>query len=143
MQQHLTTNPQATKQLGKQLAKQIKASRVLALSGELGAGKTQWVKGLASGLGIKEVINSPTFVILKKYALPKKHGSIKYLIHLDCYRLNSSEELLELGWEELINSPTNLIVVEWAEKIKDILPAQTQWIKFKNLGGNKRQITIN
>ncbi len=142
MKKYISTSPTATSQLAKRLVKQIKTHTIMALSGELGAGKTHFTKGLAAGLGIKQTVNSPTFVVMKKYPLPKAHGQIKTLIHIDCYRLETSEELTELGWEELIKDPANLIVVEWAEKIKTILPPETKWIKFKNLDKNRRQIEI-
>ena len=140
MQSHITLSPAETIELAAQLVHKVKNGQILALSGDLGTGKTHFVKGLALGLGIKQTINSPTFVVLKKYPLPKPHGQIKYLIHLDCYRLNSAEELLDLGWDEFINDPTNLVVVEWAEKIKSALPTKARWIKFKSLSENKRQI---
>lgn len=143
MRQYITANPLETIKLAKQEANKLKSGHVLALVGELGVGKTHFVKGLALGLGIKQNINSPTFVILKKYQLPKTKGQIKYLIHIDCYRLNTGEELLDLGWQELIAQPANLVVVEWADKIKSILPPKTRWIKFKSLNENKRQIKFS
>lgn len=97
-----------------------KAATVVGLYGDLGAGKTTFVQTLAKRLGITEHVTSPTFVIQKVYAL--KRGKYSHLIHIDAYRLESSSELRALGWDELLKDPHNLIVVEWANLIEDILP---------------------
>lgn len=128
-----TTSANQTIQLGKKIAKTLKVGQVIGLVGELGAGKTQFVKGLAKGLGLKNNITSPTFVLLRNYE------SVK-LVHIDCYRLNNSDELLELGFEELIKD--NIIVIEWADKIRSILPKDTHWVKFK-VGKKENQRLIN
>lgn len=106
---------------------------VIGLSGELGSGKTQFTQGVARGLGIKRNITSPTFVIMKRYG---------NFYHFDCYRLHSPEEIKELGWENIISNPKNIIVVEWAEKIEDIMPADAIRIKFQDLGEGKRELKI-
>ncbi|NCP16914.1 tRNA (adenosine(37)-N6)-threonylcarbamoyltransferase complex ATPase subunit type 1 TsaE [Candidatus Kuenenbacteria bacterium CG_4_9_14_3_um_filter_39_14] len=130
----ITNSARQTIALGKKYAAELKLGAVLGLIGELGAGKTQFVKGLAKGLGIKNNISSPTFVLLKKY---------NQLIHIDCYRLSNSEELLDLGWQELVTDKNNIIVVEWADKIRKIMPQDTRWIKF-SIGkkDNQRKISI-
>ena len=137
----ITHSEKQTIQLGKKLAQAIKSGQIIGLAGELGAGKTQFVKGLAQGFGIKNIITSPTFVLLKFYkiqnskfpGLAKRSGAgkIQNLAHIDCYRLDKPEELLDLGWDELVNNPNNIIVIEWADKIKSIMPKNTQWINFK------------
>lgn len=129
----ITTSEEETIKLGQEFVAGIKPGAVLGLVGELGAGKTQFVKGLAKGLGIKDVITSPTFVLLKKY---------NKLIHIDCYRLNNVEEVLDLGLEEYIKQENNIIVIEWADKIKKILPENTVWIEFKIKGQQKRWIDL-
>jgi tRNA threonylcarbamoyladenosine biosynthesis protein TsaE len=101
---------------------------VLALVGDLGAGKTTFVQGFASALGIKEKITSPTFLIVKSYKLKTKNYKLFY--HIDAYRLRSSKELLDLGFAELLKNQENIIVVEWADKVRDILPAETIFIEF-------------
>jgi len=113
---------------------------VVALEGDLGSGKTTFVQGLAQGLKVKENILSPTFVIQKDFLLKLKN--FKNLYHIDAYRLKNPEELLELGFKDLIGNPENLIVIEWADKIKKILPKNILRIKFENLGENKRRIKI-
>ena len=113
---------------------------VVALEGDLGSGKTTFIQGLAQGLKVKENILSPTFVIQKDFSLKLKN--FKNLYHIDAYRLKNPEELLELGFKDLIGNPENLIVIEWADKIKKILPKNILRIKFENLGENKRRIKI-
>jgi len=125
--------------LGERVGRDLKGGEVVALYGDLGAGKTQFVKGLALGLGIKAHITSPTFVLLKIYKI-KNHqsaiinlqSSICNLVHIDCYRLADSSELLDLGFKEFLQNKNSLIVVEWADKIKSILPKDTIWIKFNH-----------
>lgn len=134
MQKHTSQSPAQTKNLAKKIAKNFQGREVLGLVGELGSGKTVFVKGLAQGLGIKQNITSPTFVLLKPYSLSLPEASrrgIKKFIHADCYRLDKPEELLAIGIEEYLNNPNCITVIEWAEKIKKILPKRTIWINFK------------
>lgn len=93
---------------------------VVGLSGDLGAGKTAFTKCIAKSLGVEETVTSPTFVIEKIYELTDQKFS--HLIHIDAYRLDSSSELLNLGWQKIISNPHNLILVEWPEKVADIMP---------------------
>jgi len=107
-----------------------KKALVLALVGELGAGKTTFVQGLAKALAVKEKITSPTFVIIKRFnLLACKHFS--NLFHVDCYRLNGPKELTSLNFKEIISRPENIVVIEWAEKIKSLLPKEVIWLKFE------------
>jgi len=114
-------------------------SLVLALQGELGAGKTTFVQGLAKALGIKNRITSPTFVLMKKFSfcclthcpnLKDKNIKWKNLYHFDCYRIEQPQEILALGWESIIGQNTNIIAIEWPEKIKPLLPSHTIFLKF-------------
>lgn len=111
---------------------------VLALSGDLGAGKTTLTKELALSLGINENVISPTFVLMKIY----QTNSIvfKKLIHIDAYRLEKEDELFGLGWEEILNNKENLIIVEWPEKVKICLPKETIWIKLGHVDEETRTI---
>ena len=113
---------------------------IIALEGDLGSGKTTFIQGLAQGLKVKENILSPTFVIQKDFSLLLKN--YKSLYHIDAYRLKNPEELLELGFKDLIRNPENIIVIEWADKVKKILPKEILKIKFTNLEKNKRKIII-
>lgn len=118
-----------------------KQAVVFGLRGELGSGKTTFLQGFAKGLCIKEKITSPTFVILKKFKIAEIKN-FKNFYHLDCYRIQKSNEILELGWEKIIADPENIIAVEWAALIKDILPKQTIFIDFKHINENTREISI-
>lgn len=93
---------------------------VVGLYGELGAGKTFFTQCLAKQLGVEDNVVSPTFVIEKIYEL--KVQKFSHLIHIDAYRLESSSELLNLGWQKIISDPKNLILIEWPERVKDIMP---------------------
>src|SRR3989344_4934330 len=98
----------------------IKHAFIIAIEGNLGSGKTTFIQGLAVGLGVKESVLSPTFLILKQFSISFKGYENFY--HIDAYRLKNSTELLELGFEDLLSNPENVIVIEWADKIKKILP---------------------
>jgi len=136
--ENITSGPNQTKKLAEKFAKEIlknkskKKSFIIGLEGELGGGKTTFIQGLAKGLGVKEKILSPTFVIMKKF---------NNFYHIDCYRTQKSKELLDLGFKEIISNPENIVVVEWAEKIKEIMPKNTIWIKFKFVNEKTRKIT--
>ncbi len=114
---------------------------IFALQGNLGAGKTTFIQGVAKALKIKQKILSPTFVILKDFALPKNPNFSKFY-HIDCYRLNDPSEIITLGFKEIIKNPKNLIFIEWPERIKKLLPSNAVWIKFKIQNKNKREIII-
>ena len=114
---------------------------ILCLNGDLGGGKTTFTQGLAKGFGIKQKVSSPTFLIIKKYSLKK--NNFKNFYHLDCYRVEDSQELIDLGFKEMISDKNNLIVIEWAEKIKKILPSKNVInLQFDFLNFDKRKITI-
>ena len=128
----LSRSTQETRQLGRKLAQQFKHGGILALQGELGSGKTTLVKGLAEGLGLPpEVITSPTFTLVNEYPLPS-HPHLSTLIHIDCYRLPAnSSEITELGLWDYWQRPQVLIVIEWPERLKKILPPHTYWLSLK------------
>jgi tRNA threonylcarbamoyladenosine biosynthesis protein TsaE len=115
---------------------------VLALSGELGAGKTTFTKALAIELGITEPVTSPTFVIQKSYNVSDR-SDIKKLVHIDAYRLESGADAEVLGLAETISTNGNLVVIEWAENIKSALPSGVINIKFEYISNTTRRITIN
>jgi tRNA threonylcarbamoyladenosine biosynthesis protein TsaE len=102
-------------------------AHIVGLSGELGAGKTTFVKALAGELGVPEAVRSPTFVIEKIYKLPEG-GPCAHLIHIDAYRLGGGSELAALGFAQLLEDPDNLIVIEWPEHVEDVLP--NDWMKL-------------
>ena len=113
---------------------------IVALSGELGSGKTAFVKCVAKNLGINEDITSPTFVIMKNYGLSTKN--YKLLIHIDAYRLNSYKELENLRWQEIYNDPNNLIFLEWPERVLELIPNDAKKINFEFIDGTTRKISF-
>lgn len=122
------------------LRRRTKKSLVIALQGEMGTGKTTFIKALAKILGLKKRIVSPSFLIIKSF--PLKKGCFKKLFHIDVYRLKKTSELTKLGFIEIIKEPKNLVLIEWAEKIKTLLPQDTIWLKFK-LGKKENERIIN
>ncbi len=116
-------------------------SVVIGLSGELGSGKTTFTQNFAKALGIKERVMSPTFVLMKIYKL-RAMGYAR-LIHIDAYRIKNPEEMFDLGWNELIRDPKNIILVEWAENLKKIFPKKYFWLKLKHLDEKTRAIDIS
>src|SRR3989344_9222982 len=154
----LTKSAKETKNFGRKIGDSLTISHqplVIALTGELGSGKTTFVQGLAEGLGIKQRIISPTFILVRKYEIPISNiskawsSALKYQIsnfyHIDLYRLeeNVEAEVRNLGLEEIWQNPENIVVIEWAEKIKSMIPKKAKWIKFENLGVDKRKIIIS
>jgi len=102
---------------------------VFALKGNLGAGKTTFVQGFFRGLGLKRAA-SPTFIIMRRYSL--KRGIFKNVYHMDAYRLKKTKELKVLEFGEILADPQNIVLIEWPERIKNILPKNVKWIIFKH-----------
>lgn len=129
-----TNSSGQTKKFAGLLAREVLSARikrknalVLALSGDLGSGKTTFIQGFLRGLGVRRKITSPTFVITKSYKLKAKSYKLGY--HIDCYRLKNPKELLGLGLKEILNNPENIVLIEWSERIfvsngKRFLPKQ-------------------
>lgn len=141
--ERITNSALGTQALAKEILQRAASAGgpvILALEGELGAGKTTFTQGLGRELGIAESVLSPTFVIMKRYRI--KYGRFENFYHFDCYRLESSRDLVELGFEDIISNDKNIIVLEWAEKVKNSLPPQTVWVKFEHLEMDKRKITF-
>jgi len=134
----ITNSPQETIDLARAFAKDLKPGTVLCLEGQLGSGKTTFIKGLAEGLGLKhpEQVKSPTFVLMHIYKAKTP------LYHFDCYRLNSREELENIGFQDFVNDPRAITCVEWAEKAGDLIPEDARPIRFEILGATQRRITI-
>lgn len=143
----ITKNEQETKKVARLLAQEIikkplktKGAIIIGLEGELGSGKTRFVQGFARGLGIRQRLTSPTFVILRRHAISDKQYANLY--HIDCYRLNKSKELLDLDFKEIINNPQNIVIIEWAEKVRAILPMDTIWVRSEIISDKERKIKI-
>lgn len=138
MKQYITHSEKETRDLAAKLAKNFQ--RIIALSGELGAGKTTFVQGFAKGLGIKEKIISPTFVLIRQHKIPRTK---KALYHIDLYRLNNPNQFKLLGLEELFQNPNAIVLIEWADKIRGDLAENTTWIYLEAVNNTQRKITIS
>ena len=131
----ISKNEEDTFNAGVMLAKRLSPGAVVALYGDLGAGKTVFVRGLAKGLGLKARVSSPTFTIVNEYS-----GDTP-LFHFDMYRLNGSDELFEIGWEDYL-ARGGVCVVEWSENVEGAFPPETIVVKIGKTGENERSIEI-
>lgn len=131
----ITNNEKETKDLAKKISLSLPLGSVCALLGDLGAGKTTFVRGVAEALHIKEVIQSPTFNIMKLYLKGDRP-----LIHIDAYRLADVNS--DIGLDEYIGYETGITMIEWPMFIKDLLPSDSVEINIKNIDENKREITV-
>lgn len=138
MQKYISNSTEETKQIAAKTARHITRG-VIALTGGLGAGKTTFVQGFAKGLRIKEKIISPTFVLIRQHQIPDTNRT---LYHIDLYRVEKKDELKNLGLEELLNESNHLILIEWAEKAKELLPKNTIWVSIEIVKENIRQISV-
>lgn len=139
----ITTSAQETKDFGQKLATELKGGEILCLYGELGAGKTTLVKGLAEGLGIKDDITSPTFTLMNIYNIKNQVSDIKHLIHIDTYRLKNENELIEIGAMDYIGEPNTISIIEWPEKIENLLEnKKIKKIFLEHQEDNQRKIKI-
>ena len=133
--EYLSHSPEETEQLGEQLGRTLRPGSVVAYRGDLGMGKTAFTRGLARGLGCTCRVTSPTFTIVNEYsgALP--------LFHFDMYRLDSSDELFDIGWEDYLRRGA-VCAVEWSEKVEDAFFGDEIVLRIEKLGDSERKITI-
>lgn len=135
--QIISTSVDETIQAGFEFAKQLKAGDVVCLDGDLGAGKTHFVKGVAAYFGIQaDKVNSPTYTLINEYS-----GSLP-IYHFDCYRLEQEKEALEIGAEEYFYDE-GVCLIEWPRKILSLIPEYATWIKISHLKGFQRKITYS
>lgn len=135
-----TQSAQETQKLAQDIARKFQGGEVLCLEGDLGSGKTTFTQGLLKGLGIKGPYTSPTFVVMKEYQLKTKNHKLKTVFHIDAYRVNEND-ILNLGWNEILEKgKENIVIVEWADRIKNIIPKNAMWIKFEWVDEEKRKI---
>ena len=133
--QYITHSPDETRALGRTLAQALQGGAVVAFTGDLGAGKTAFTRGIARGLGIPEGVTSPTFTIVNEY-----EGGRLPLFHFDMYRLRSSEDLFDIGWEDYLERG-GVCAVEWSENVADALDGAI-WITIEKTGDDSRKIMI-
>ncbi len=134
----ITNSAKETQRLGEKISADLKPGSILALYGELGSGKTTLIQGLARGLGIKKRIISPTFVFIRQYPIKNK-----IFYHIDLYRIDGAIDAQGLGLKDIFADPKAIVAIEWAEKIKEVLPKKRIDIFFEYLGEDQRKIKIN
>ncbi|MBC8126317.1 MAG: tRNA (adenosine(37)-N6)-threonylcarbamoyltransferase complex ATPase subunit type 1 TsaE [Gloeobacteraceae cyanobacterium ES-bin-144] len=118
--------------LGKSAAQKVGAGAVIALVGGLGAGKTHWTKGFVAGLESSAEVTSPTFGLVHEY-----HGGKLSVYHFDFYRLQSADELIEMGWDEYLDAG-GVVIAEWGDKFPELFPTETVWLRFSiSLDGSR------
>ena len=127
-----------TERIGAELAVTLAAGDVVALFGDLGAGKTAFCRGLARGMGITQRVTSPTFTIVNEYT---ENAAAQPLFHFDMYRLGGSDELFELGFDDYVERG-GIVAVEWSERIADALPPTAITVKITHAGENERTIEV-
>ena len=133
-----TASAQETEQLGQRLGQRLKPGAVIAYSGDLGAGKTAFTRGLARGLGFTEAVTSPTYTIVNEYL-----GGRLPLFHFDMYRLSSADDLFDIGWEDFLRRG-GICAVEWSENIRDALDEDTLWVDIRRgMADGQRIITLH
>ena len=132
---YITNSEAETEALGAAIAETLLDGAVLAFYGELGSGKTAFVRGMARGLGITALVNSPTFTIVNEYIGPRS------LFHFDMYRLGSADELYDIGWEDYL-ARGGICAVEWSENVEDAFEGDEYTVRFEKLGDSARRITV-
>ena len=134
---HFITNaPEETEALGEKLGRLLRPGTVLAYLGDLGAGKTAFTRGLARGLGCRETVTSPTYTIVNEYL-----GGRLPLFHFDMYRLTSSDDLWDIGWEDYLDRQ-GVCAVEWSENVPEAMTGALT-VRIEKLGDTVRRITID
>lgn len=142
---HQSCSSAATEKLGERLVKRVlrrkpqKQAVLVGLVGELGSGKTTFVQGFFRGLGIRERALSPTFVIMRRLKLRSK--KFENLFHVDAYRIKNSREIIQLGLNEIVGNPRNIVLIEWADRLKKILPRGIIRLRFRH-GKKENRRTI-
>jgi tRNA threonylcarbamoyladenosine biosynthesis protein TsaE len=144
----VTDSPSNTRALGRILGEEVrqyfnpsKTALVFALTGDLGSGKTVFSKGFAKGLGVKHTITSPTFVLAKRYYLTR--SPFKNFWHVDCYRFEKPSELKDIDFKKIMSESTNVLVIEWADRIPKALPKKIVKIRFEHISLKVRKITFH
>lgn len=140
MERHVTADAEGTARLAAALAKRMKGGEVLALIGNLGAGKTTFAQAFAKALGVKERVQSPTFIFMHEHRLKRKGGPAIF-VHADAYR-GGVRELRTVGIEEYFGRPDAVVLIEWADRVRELLPKRRVTVRLKHLGGDRRSVTI-
>jgi tRNA threonylcarbamoyladenosine biosynthesis protein TsaE len=131
-----TRSAEETRRLAVALAPTLVPGDVIVLAGDLGAGKTTFVQGLAVGLGIVEKVTSPTFILMKEYL-----GGRFPLMHMDIYRLGRVQDVIDLGYDEFLD-PSYVVAVEWGDMVEPLLPQEHLKVELRHEGGDERTVTL-
>ncbi|MBZ1356632.1 MAG: tRNA (adenosine(37)-N6)-threonylcarbamoyltransferase complex ATPase subunit type 1 TsaE [Candidatus Nealsonbacteria bacterium] len=142
----LSASSLQTKKLGADLAKKVLAKKVtkaviIGLKGDLGGGKTTFAQGFIKELGIKEKALSPTFVIFRRFEI-SNNDNFKNFYHFDVYRIKDPKELISLGFSDIINDPQNIVLIEWVDVVKELVPEKSIVVSFEFIDKNKREIIL-
>lgn len=140
MERRLLNSPKETAKIAAALAKRVRGGDVVALYGELGAGKTTFAQAFAKALGVKERVQSPTFILMHEHRLKKKGGPA-YFLHADAYR-GDAPQFRAVGFDEYLGRPDAVVLVEWAERVEELLPKKRIEVRLKHLGGDRRSLTV-
>ncbi len=135
----ISRSEEDTASLARELAAKLPRGTVIALYGDLGAGKTVFSRAFAKAIGVTETVSSPTYTIIQEYLL--EDGG--YFYHLDLYRIKNSRDALAFAVDEYLNDSNSYALLEWPERIEDILPPDTLIINIKHLNDTEREITVN
>lgn len=138
--EHEVSSLRQTAKLVQLLVDQLVGGDVVGLSGNLGSGKTTFTQYLARTFGVRERVTSPTFVIMNVYKVREKNArarGIRELCHIDAYRMKNEKELQSIGAQEYIGKKDTITIIEWAERVKSILPSKTLWVSFGYNGKNE------
>lgn len=140
-----TLSEQQTKKGGKGVASESSGGDILLLQGELGSGKTTFTKGFCGYFGIEESeVRSPTFTLINVYPTNKNRQQAKQIVHIDTYRMEHEEGLIDIGVEEYLDDPNSIVIIEWPEKIEKLLKNRnTKTIEFKHIDKNEREIKVS
>ncbi|MGA2668001.1 MAG: tRNA (adenosine(37)-N6)-threonylcarbamoyltransferase complex ATPase subunit type 1 TsaE [Ignavibacteria bacterium] len=135
----ISRSVEETRKLGGEFADGLSVNDIVSVYGELGAGKTQFIKGICTSLGVKQVVNSPTFIIVNEYSSER----IKRIFHFDLYRIKTLNEMYDIGFDDYLDSE-GLILIEWPELVESILPESTKKVRLSNKSEieNMREITL-
>ena len=150
----ISNSVEKTQDIAGQLVREIIAKKsakkngayAIALSGDLGSGKTAFIQGVAYALGVKEKVLSPTFLLMRSFGLGKdgegQRAPFSSMYHFDFYRLGNPKDVLDLGYEEVMENNDHLVVMEWADRFKQLIPKDAVWVNLEWLAPDKRKISV-
>ncbi len=140
---HTTNSPEQTKKIAQEFASTLTGGDIVLLHGDLGAGKTTFVKGIAEAFGITDDVVSPTFTLMNAYEIKNPKSDILNIIHVDTYRLENEEDLIDIGIEDYLGKKDTICFIEWPEKIQELLiNKQVINVYFEHIAEQERTITL-